>query len=323
MLLGAELGNEMMFICFLPFIFWNLHWQLGRYVVYAWFFSEYVGQVIKDIFCLPRPLSPPVIRLEYHYVTEYGLPSTHAMVAVCMSNTLLTALIDHVKDFPFVVGFCAVVVWCLLTCLSRLYLGVHSVIDVYSGLVLGFVCLLLLKYFGITIENYVMQHDNYYVPFAVLAGFVFLLLIYPRNRKVWSSSFGDTARVLGVVCGSLLSDWMHTDLVATSASPFIEPKSNVMIEFTLSLIVLKTLLLRCLIGYPVIILCKIIGKKLMYAIVPHIVEKMGLGKSYIENVNNCNRYIIEVPSVFITYTLTGFSAVYIAPYIMKFLGIPV
>lgn len=49
----------------------------------------YVGQVLKDLLKLPRPCSPPVVKLETRVDAEYGLPSTHAMAATAISFTLL------------------------------------------------------------------------------------------------------------------------------------------------------------------------------------------------------------------------------------------
>lgn len=49
----------------------------------------YIGQVMKDVLKLPRPLSPPVVKLETRVDAEYGLPSTHAMAATAISFTFL------------------------------------------------------------------------------------------------------------------------------------------------------------------------------------------------------------------------------------------
>lgn len=49
----------------------------------------YVGQATKDVLKLPRPLSPPVVKLETRVDAEYGLPSTHAMAATAISFTVL------------------------------------------------------------------------------------------------------------------------------------------------------------------------------------------------------------------------------------------
>lgn len=54
----------------------------------------YIGQVAKDILKWPRPFSPPVVKLEKRVITEYGMPSTHAMAATAISFTLLMSTVD-------------------------------------------------------------------------------------------------------------------------------------------------------------------------------------------------------------------------------------
>lgn len=49
----------------------------------------YIGQLTKDLLKLPRPPSPPVVKLETRVDVEYGLPSTHAMAATAISFTVL------------------------------------------------------------------------------------------------------------------------------------------------------------------------------------------------------------------------------------------
>ena len=51
---------------------------------------RYIGQATKDILKIPRPLTPPVVKLEEKYLLEYGFPSTHAMAAMSISYSMLT-----------------------------------------------------------------------------------------------------------------------------------------------------------------------------------------------------------------------------------------
>lgn len=76
---GAELGNEIFYITFLPFVYWNVDDFIARRLIMLWVFNMYAGQGLKDILCWPRPKSPPVLRLETNYAAEYGMPSTHAI----------------------------------------------------------------------------------------------------------------------------------------------------------------------------------------------------------------------------------------------------
>lgn len=57
----------------------------------------YVGQVMKDLLKLPRPPSPPVVKLETRVDAEYGLPSTHAMAATAISFTVLLSAPSRIQ----------------------------------------------------------------------------------------------------------------------------------------------------------------------------------------------------------------------------------
>lgn len=81
--LATELGYEPFYITFFPFLTWNVDTSMARHIVMIWCCSMYVGQASKAIFRCRRPSSPPAIRLENNpsLETEYGFPSTHAIVS--------------------------------------------------------------------------------------------------------------------------------------------------------------------------------------------------------------------------------------------------
>lgn len=81
--LATELGYEPFYITFLPFFIWNVDTFMTRHVIIMWIGSMYVGQASKALFRYKRPSSPPAIRLENNpsLETEYGFPSTHAIVS--------------------------------------------------------------------------------------------------------------------------------------------------------------------------------------------------------------------------------------------------
>ena len=82
--LAAELGYEPFYITFLPAMLWNVDGLVARHVVIIWCISMYVGQACKQLFKIRRPASPPALRLEQNpdLETEYGFPSTHAIVSI-------------------------------------------------------------------------------------------------------------------------------------------------------------------------------------------------------------------------------------------------
>ncbi|XP_064603789.1 sphingosine-1-phosphate phosphatase 1-like [Liolophura sinensis] len=90
--LASGVGNETFFTLFFPYVIWNMDSCVGRRMSMVWFYIMYVGQAMKDLIKLPRPASPPVIRLEKRYEYEYGMPSTHAMIGLAFPFSLLTIM---------------------------------------------------------------------------------------------------------------------------------------------------------------------------------------------------------------------------------------
>ena len=76
---GTELGNEMFFIVFFPFLMWNVDAYVSRQVIVVWVWVLFFGQSTKDLVGWTRPASPPVVKVEVFYNFEYSMPSVHAM----------------------------------------------------------------------------------------------------------------------------------------------------------------------------------------------------------------------------------------------------
>jgi len=89
---GTELGNELFYISFFPFFIWNIDAYVSRRLVVVWVWVMYLGQCTKDVIRWPRPASPPVVKVEMFYNSEYSMPSTHAMsgTAIPLCLFLLT-----------------------------------------------------------------------------------------------------------------------------------------------------------------------------------------------------------------------------------------
>lgn len=124
--LGTELGDEIFYATMIPFWFWNVDGAVGRRVVCVWSLVMYVGQSAKDVIRWPRP-GRPVHRLQQKWGLEYGMPSTHAMVSVAMPFSVVAFMSDRYV-FSLGTGIAVACVWSSVICLSRLYLGMHSVL---------------------------------------------------------------------------------------------------------------------------------------------------------------------------------------------------
>lgn len=81
---GTELGNEMFFIIFFPFLYWNIDALVSRRLIVVWAWNLFVGQSTKDMVRWSRPASPPVVKVEVFYNSEYSMPSTHAMTGTAI-----------------------------------------------------------------------------------------------------------------------------------------------------------------------------------------------------------------------------------------------
>lgn len=185
-----------------------------------------MGQVLKDIFMLPRPKAvtiekiqkfakkstsssesfdadgnPIVYRLERHYETEYGLPSTHAMNALQMPWFImyLCAKNDRYSGSLSILVMISIF-WTLSCTLSRLYLGVHSMADIWSGLFLGAVNLVAHVYYGEWLDNWLLEDWYNVLIFALVI--IGLVVVYPKPKNPsWVSSPGDTTLILAVGLG--------------------------------------------------------------------------------------------------------------------------
>lgn len=92
--LGTEMGDEIFYAATIPFWFWNVDGAVGRRVVFIWATVMYVGQGLKDIIKWPRP-GWPAQRLQTKWGMEYGMPSTHAMIAFSMPFSVVLFMVDR------------------------------------------------------------------------------------------------------------------------------------------------------------------------------------------------------------------------------------
>ncbi|KAK6232338.1 hypothetical protein SCA6_002411 [Theobroma cacao] len=147
------------YTAFLPLLFWSGHGKLARQMTLLMAFCDYMGNCIKDVVSAPRPSCPPVRRItatkdEEDNALEYGLPSSHTLNTVCLSGYLLYYVLSSAQSRDACVELAAVAFAGLLVGLigvGRIYLGMHSLIDIIGGLAVGLVILA----FWLTVHEYV------------------------------------------------------------------------------------------------------------------------------------------------------------------------
>ncbi|CAG2114434.1 unnamed protein product, partial [Medioppia subpectinata] len=197
---GASLGYETFYASFFPLWFWNIDSAVGRRLVLVWVIVMYFGQALKDVIQWPRPHSPPVVVLEPEYAVEYGMPSTHAMVGSALPVSLVIFTLNR-YEYSLWVGIVFAIFWCVLVCGSRLYLGMHSVIDIIAGLLLTAFLMIIIIPLVDAIDQFHLTSP--YSPFITIPLIVFLATVYPKSDR-WSPARGDTCIIMGAGSGILL-----------------------------------------------------------------------------------------------------------------------
>ncbi|KAL7400791.1 hypothetical protein ABVT39_017901 [Epinephelus coioides] len=290
-LLSAGLGHEIFYITCLPCIHWNLDPFLCRRLINMWTLVMYIGQLMKDVLKLPRPLSPPVVKLETRVDAEYGLPSTHAMAATAISFTVLLSAQSRIQ-FQFEVGLLIALTLSSLVCLSRLYTGMHSVLDVICGALISAIILFFTYPYWETFDNFQLQSSI--SPVVALSLLLFLSYTYPELDH-YSPTRGDTTTILGVGAGCSVGYWVNEQLGET-----FEPKGVLPVPLpTLTPTVLALGAARFMVGAVALVGTRQVVKTLSLQV---LYAWYSVPKS---DDSARKKREIEVPYKFVTYTAVG------------------
>ncbi|XP_001377789.1 sphingosine-1-phosphate phosphatase 1 [Monodelphis domestica] len=306
---GTELGNELFYITFFPFWIWNLDAFVGRRLVIIWVLVMYLGQCAKDVIRWPRPASPPVIKLEVFYNSEYSMPSTHAMsgTAIPLSLVLLTY---GRWQYPLMYGLVIATCWCCLVCLSRIYLGMHSILDIIAGFLYAIFILAAFYPYVELIDNFNQTYK--YSPLIIISLHL-ALGIFSFTLDTWSTSRGDTAQILGsgagIACGSRIA---HS--IGLVSDPPLDTLPLTIPSITVTRF--GKVILRILIGMVFLLLMRIVMKKIT---IPLACKIFGIKNDDVRKARQCME--IELTYRYITYGMVGFSITFLVPCLFFFIGL--
>ncbi|CAG7731341.1 unnamed protein product [Allacma fusca] len=264
----------------------------------------YIGQGLKDIICWPRPASPPVIRLEKKWELEYGMPSTHAMTGAAVPFSILIFTSCR-YEYPFLLGVFFSLLWCALVCSSRIYLGMHSVLDVVAGLSL--VALLFLWVIPVVdwLDPIILTDE--FGALYMLSGAILLALCSPGGDR-WTPARGDTVVILGSAVGLITGAWMNYQLgIISSNGPAIDMPFPVMWP---SYKMLGLSLLRLVIGLCIVLITRQIAKSTTKTFFAGLVQSKNI--SCVSNPTS-REIFVELSNKFVTYLIVGFNIVFLAP----------
>lgn len=313
----TNIGNEVFYISFLPFVTWNYDDKIMILTCMAWAISMYIGQALKDILEMPRPSSPPVVKIEDRYLHEFGFPSTHAMAVFTISWTLLTLVFktlpqEETATLRLIISILSYVL-IFLVCLSRIYLGMHTYLDILGGLLLAFAINQIFLFNSSLI--YGLIHDNFYGGVFFSSLFFLVCFVYP-NKKRWSSARADTFLIMGVGTGLSFGMTCKAALKIENVGKINFNNRTVDDYSILSLVLLRTAL-----GLISLIFIRFLCKELFYIVLKKIFKlKNNVTNSTIKEIIK-NDYKIEIAYNFFVYSTISFSSVFNSFLIFSYLNL--
>lgn len=259
------------YTAFLPLLFWSGHGKLARQMTLLMAFCDYLGNCVKDVISAPRPNCPPVRRItatkdEEENALEYGFPSSHTLNTVCLAGYLLHYALSYSQIEDTYIQFVGLVLVFLLISLiglGRIYLGMHSLVDIIGGLAMGLLILALWLTVNEYVDNFIVSGQNVISFWAALS---FLLLFAYPTPELPTPSFEYHTAFNGVACGIVAGVQQTYNQFHHEAVPRI---------FTEQLTV-PAFIGRMLVGISTILVVKFCSKALAKWILPMVSNTLGI-----------------------------------------------
>lgn len=213
-------------------------------------------------------------------------------------------------QFPFMLGLFLVIVWCTLVCTSRIYMGMHSVLDVIAGFLYAILIMVVFHPALELIDNFNLTYK--YAPIIII-GLHLAMGIFSFTLDTWSTSRGDTAEILGsgagIACGSHVNYLLE---LMIDPSPDQLPFNPAPITLAL----FGKVMLKFIIGVMLLLLIRGITRKATILLVCKIFnipcDDIRMARQHME---------VELPYRYIPYGMVGFSVIFLVPYVFTLIGL--
>ncbi|KAK5098838.1 Long-chain base-1-phosphate phosphatase [Lithohypha guttulata] len=262
----------------LPVMFWCGKPYLGRFMTNILAAGVFSSGFVKDLLCLPRPLSPPLTRITMSgsAALEYGFPSTHSTNAVSVAVFSILLLQDpEISILPQARLYLQVAAY-LYACsivMGRLYCGMHGFFDVVCGSLLGAVVALAQFYLGPIRDEWLFSGE---IKNVLISGLIVLLLVRIHPEPADNCPcFDDSVAFAGVVWGLDIGGWhiSRTQYVDTAAN---YPSA---IPFNVEQLGWSKVIARIVLGVVSVFVWRAVAKPTLLTILPpifRVVESLGL-----------------------------------------------
>lgn len=211
----TEFGGELVFLALAMVVFWCMDKKRGYFILSIGFVALLTNQMLKLIFRIPRPwvLDPKFTIVESARASADGFsfPSGHAQNAVITFGGI--AATDQRKWLRRVCIAMAV-----LVPFSRMYLGVHTPLDVGFGAALSLVLLVVLKplLYDRAAERTMLLFFAAALAYNVVCLVAFHLIPWNIDRVFHDDLAENLCSFLGALLGMMLTYWVDVRYVRFS-----------------------------------------------------------------------------------------------------------
>lgn len=326
--IASMLGEEFFFIVFLPVSVWMLNAHLTIHLCFLLAMSVGFGNILKNIFLIPRPPHPPVW-VHTDKEKDHGMPSTHTMTAVSLPWYFL--IYYHYLDYvdhsvtPYFATVVVLTIWTSSVMISRVYNGHHTPIDVFVGLGLGVAILSVFTSHLRFLVDDVLRNELPVGLLAVVAASLAVLATHPVPGKIATPAHAETGLVTGTMTGAYMGLWirMHYPLKAISSilyhavwttAPSVLPHTFLS-DLPLPLIHI----LRFIIGGVVVATARAVVKQLGFTATMWFARATGSRARYATK-EGYKHSEAEAYVKYATYTAVGLSVTFFVPIVCALVG---
>ena len=205
------LGQEMVFLVLGMILLWCVNKKYGYRYLGMFMLGSFLQQFFKAIFTIPRPwvLDPTFEPVESAVpaATGFSFPSGHTLTA-CVSLGGVALYLK--KAWAFITAAALTV----LVAFSRMYLGVHTLLDVAVGLLFGVIVLLFFWAIFLKNENRpAVLNTVLIVSAAACIGLLVYLLFSPSNVDPAGDGVKNAYVLVGAAIGMLLGKLLDDTFV--------------------------------------------------------------------------------------------------------------
>ena len=158
-LLVSYLITDIPLVAVLCYVYWCINKDKGIRTGFILLNGMLFNFIVKDIFKAERPYvkNSDIVNKDVKFGYGYSFPSNHSQLSMSL-------LFSVKRYFNIIKFFIPLLVLTLLIGFSRIYLGVHSIIDVLIGFLLGF---FIVKISGNIIDK-IMERKKYWYGFLFI-----------------------------------------------------------------------------------------------------------------------------------------------------------